>query len=172
MNMPYGQLKGFKNITQTLCMKLLEKVSREFFLQKLINRLGLEHCVKLLGYKDHNVVLKKLNNSHIFLLASYTTFDGEQEGIPNVLMEAMATGLPIVATDHSGIPELVKHGISGFIAKEKDKKGLAKLILKLIQNQNIWGDMGKAGSLYVNKEHNNDLVNKKIINIFNLLLRC
>lgn len=62
---------------------------------------------------------KLMDEAHIFLLPSITATDGDQEGIPEVLMEAMASGLPVISTFHSGIPELVIDGETGFLGPGK-----------------------------------------------------
>jgi len=139
-------------------------------LELMIKELHVQDHVKIVGYLPHAQVLKKLYQSHIALLSSVTTDQGEQEGIPNVLMEAMATGLPVVATRHSGISELVQDGVTGFLVAEKDVDGLADRIAYLIEHSELWAPMGKAGSSYVKKEHNKKIANKRLITIFKQLL--
>ena len=58
-------------------------------------------------------------------------------------MEAMAMGLPVISTEHSGIPELVENGISGFLVKERDVDDLFEKLKYLIENPDIWVEMGK-----------------------------
>ncbi len=136
-----------------------------------VKKLNLEKCVSLLGFQLHNKVITELNHAHVFLLTPYTSDSGIQEGIPNVLMEAMATGLPAISTYNGGIPELVKDGISGFLVPEKNVDLLIEKMAYLIENPECWGAMGKAGSRQVNREHNKDRANDRLIDIFFSVLK-
>ena len=106
---------------------------------------GLESVVHLVGWKNQSEVAKALADSHILLVPSVTAADGDQEGIPVVLMEAMATGMPVVATRHSGIPELVEDGVSGYLAPERDADALADRIAQLAAAPSRWSEVGRSG---------------------------
>jgi colanic acid/amylovoran biosynthesis glycosyltransferase len=93
-----------------------------------IERLGIGAQVTLLGWQDQEAIARLVAGSHLLLLPSVTASDGDQEGIPVSAMEAMATGLPVVATRHSGIPELVRAGENGWLVAERDAAGLAAAI--------------------------------------------
>ncbi|MGI8438006.1 MAG: glycosyltransferase [Chthoniobacterales bacterium] len=69
--------------------------------------------------------------SHLFLHPSETGADGNQEGVPNAMLEAMASGLPVFATRHGGIPEAIENGISGMLVAERDDDALAQALLQL-----------------------------------------
>ncbi|MFY0543722.1 glycosyltransferase [Brevibacillus sp. H7] len=112
---------------------------------KQVRKLNLEDKVRFLGALPHQEVAKEMNKADLFALASITDSTGNQEGIPNVLKEAMASGLPVVSTWHAGIPELVEDGKSGFLVPERDSNALAQRILDLIHLSNQWGEMGKRG---------------------------
>ena len=71
-------------------------------------------------------------DSHIFIHPSQVAVDGNQEGIPNAMLEAMSTGLPVVATRHGGIPEAVTSGESGILVDEGDIKAVAEALLNLM----------------------------------------
>jgi len=75
-----------------------------------------------------------IKSSDILIAPSITSKNGDIEGIPNVLKEAMAAGVPVISTYHSGIPELVIDGYNGLLAPEKDIKALAEKIIYLIKN--------------------------------------
>ena len=125
-------------------------------LQNQITELGLEQHVNLLGWRSHNEVKQKLNETHIFLAPSVTASNGEKEGIPNAVKEAMAQGIPVVATRHSGIPELVTHNLSGFLVSEKDSKALADKIEHLCEHRELWSKMSAAARKSV--EDNFDII--------------
>ncbi len=94
-------------------------------LRERIRALGLEEQVHLLGAKTQNEVAALLAESHCYVQPSVVTPSGKMEGIPVSLMEALASGLPVVATDISGIPELVRPEETGWLVPEKDPAALA-----------------------------------------------
>lgn len=135
-------------------------------LLKLILDLNVSDKIKLLGVKIQNEVVDILDNSHIFIAPSITSEDKNQEGIPNVLKEAMAMGLPVVSTYHSGIPELVHDGISGYLLQEKNIDNLADKIQYLINHTDLWADLGKSGRKYVIEHFDIDKLNDELVNIY------
>jgi len=130
-------------------------------LQDLIETLGLERHISLVGLKTPDEVIKLLETSHIFILPSVTR--NAQEGIPNALKEAMAMGIPVVSTYHAGIPELVENGITGFLVPEKDEHALADKIEFLIEHTEIWNSIVLAGRRFVEKHFEREKENKKLI---------
>ncbi len=100
-------------------------------IEKLIIDMGLEKKITMLGFRPQEEINTLLQGADVFLLPSITASDGDMEGIPVALMEAMAIGLPTVATFHSGIPELITNNISGLLADEKDHMMLANKIIEL-----------------------------------------
>jgi colanic acid/amylovoran biosynthesis glycosyltransferase len=82
--------------------------------------------VNFLGARSHDEVARLMAGHHVLLVPSVTDAQGGMEGIPVAIMEAMASGLLVVASDHSGIPEIVRHAENGFLAPEKDDEALAR----------------------------------------------
>lgn len=132
------------------------------FLQKLIEKLYATDYITLVGKLPHHKVADMLKKAHIFVLPSITPESGNQEGIPNGLMEAMAMGLPVVSTEHAGIPELVQDGESGFLVPERDSMGLIEKIGYLIERPSLCIQMGKKGRMYVEQEHNTKVENERL----------
>ncbi len=108
---------------------------QEAFLRTLIINENLQDHVQLVGFKPQEEVKRYLDHADIFLLPSLTARDGDMEGIPVALMEAMATGLPVVSSDHSGIPELIQHDVSGWLADEGDTQSLAAILFSLASGE-------------------------------------
>ncbi len=94
-------------------------------LEDQARRLGLLKQVRFLGARDSGTIRRYLKDADIFLAPSVTTGRGEKEGIPVVLMEAMASGVPVVTTTTGAIRELVQDGRTGFLVFEKDEQALA-----------------------------------------------
>lgn len=103
-------------------------------IEESIKKRGLEDNVELLGWLDQQQLLEQYRIAQMFLHPSEKTKEEDQEGIPNSMLEAMATGLPVVATLHGGIPEAVKNGHDGLLVPEKSPEELAAAILKLMDN--------------------------------------
>lgn len=139
-------------------------------LQRLIQELNAGDVVKLLGWKQQQEIVEILNDADILLAPSVTSKDGDQEGTPVVLMEAMAMGLPVVSTKHSGIPELVENGVSGFLVPERDVDTLVEKLGYLIEHPELWSGMGRAGRAYIEEHYNIDKLNDRLVNIYQHLL--
>jgi colanic acid/amylovoran biosynthesis glycosyltransferase len=135
-------------------------------LQQLIQELSVDPIVTLVGWKHQLEIIDILKNSDIMLAPSVTSKNGDREGIPVVLMETMAMGLPIVSTVHSGIPELVENGVSGFLVPEKDVDALAEKLNYLVENPEIWNKMGAAARAFVEEHYNINKLNDKLVEIY------
>jgi colanic acid/amylovoran/stewartan biosynthesis glycosyltransferase WcaL/AmsK/CpsK len=94
-------------------------------LESFAEELGIARHVTFAGWQDQHGVAQMMLEHDVLLAPSVTDSIGDQEGIPVTLMEAMATGLPVIATRHSGIPELIEDGVSGVLVAERDTAGLA-----------------------------------------------
>jgi glycosyltransferase involved in cell wall biosynthesis len=86
------------------------------------------------GFVSQNQLRELFYQSHIFLHPSERSGDGNQEGVPNSMLEAMASGLPVFATEHGGIPEAIENGRSGILVKERDDGSLAHVLLERTSN--------------------------------------
>ncbi|MBD2101127.1 glycosyltransferase [Leptolyngbya sp. FACHB-261] len=139
-------------------------------LEQLSQKLDVSHIVKLPGWKQQPEIIEILTGSDILLAPSVTSGDGDQEGIPVVLMEAMALGLPVLSTEHSGIPELVKHGHSGFLVPERDVDALVDKLELLIANADAWASMGKSGREYVEQYYDIHKLNNQLAETYEQLL--
>jgi colanic acid/amylovoran biosynthesis glycosyltransferase len=128
-------------------------------LEQLIHALGINQQVELKGRTDHQEVKKELEQCDLFTLASVTASDGNEEGIPNAIMEAMAIGRVVVSSAHAGIPELVEHQKTGYLVPERDVEQLAGMLLYAIENQAEWANLLQTGREKVEQEHD---INKQI----------
>lgn len=106
--------------------------------QDLADQLGVGDRVEFLGFLNQEELKKEVAQAHLFLHPSRVCRDGNQEGVPNSMLEAMATGLPVVATRHGGIPEAIEENESGLLVDEEDWEGLSDLILRLIKDPQLY----------------------------------
>jgi colanic acid/amylovoran biosynthesis glycosyltransferase len=118
-------------------------------LEMLAAGLGISKDVHFVGFLPQSKLLGLYLSSHLFLHPSETPPDENQEGIPNSILEAMATGLPILATRHGGIPEAVEHGRSGVLVQEEDHVGLARSIKEIATNPHVLYEMGMSARMAV-----------------------
>ena len=139
-------------------------------LQQLIHELNMTDKIHLRGWKNQQEIIEIINDSHIFIAPSVTAKDGNQDAPVNTLKEAMAMGLPVIATHHGGIPELVQNGISGFLVPERDSNAIANQLAYLIEHPDTWKKMGIAGRNYVEKNYNIKTLNDELINIYQSIL--
>ncbi|MFT5468308.1 MAG: colanic acid/amylovoran biosynthesis glycosyltransferase [Verrucomicrobiales bacterium] len=113
-------------------------------LQALARELGISEAVSFLGFLNQNELRAAMNRAHVFVHPSRTSTDGNREGVPNSMLEAMATGLPVVATRHGGIPEAVEEGVSGLLVDEDDEDGLTQQLLAVLEDGELRLQLGKA----------------------------
>src|SRR6202163_189927 len=111
-------------------------------LEMLAAGLGVSNDVHFVGFLSQSKLLGLYLSSHLFLHPSETPPDENQEGIPNSILEAMATGLPILATRHGGIAEAVEHGRSGVLVSEEDHIGLARSMQEMTSSPRALIEMG------------------------------
>ncbi len=121
-------------------------------LAELARQLGIQNAVELRGFLDQQALAKLFAESHVFMHPSEMTSDKNQEGVPNSMLEAMATGLPVLATDHGGIPEAVSHGISGLLVPERDHEALMQAMFRCIEHPEQLAEMGRAAAESVREE--------------------
>lgn len=140
-------------------------------LQQLIDELGVNGNAKLLGWKQRPEVVEILQQADIMVTPSITATTGAREGIPNVLKEAMAMGLPVISTQHSGIPELIEDGVSGFLVPEHDVDALAQKLGYLIDHSELWSEMSRAGRAHLEEHYNLNQLNDRLVEIYEQLLK-
>jgi len=119
--------------------------------------------INLLGKQSQEVVKNNLNASDVFLLPSVRAKNGDMEGVPVALMEAMANGLIALSTYHSGIPELIEDGVSGFLVEESQVEQIANKLIKISELS-----VEQVERIRINarskctEEFDNDVLNQKL----------
>ena len=111
-------------------------------LEMLAAGLGIFKDVHFVGFLSQPKLLDLYASSHLFLHPSETSPNQDQEGVPNSILEAMATGLPVAGTQHGGIPEAVEHGRTGLLVPEEDHVALANAMQEITQVPGLLTEMG------------------------------
>lgn len=122
--------------------------------ERAILRASLWDRVVMRGALPHAETLREMQKAHLFVLPSLTASDGDMEGTPTVLMEAQASGMPVVSTFHADIPEVVLDGESGFLVPERDSRVLADRLSHLLKNPDLWPEIGQAGRRHIERRYN------------------
>ena len=107
-----------------------------------------------------------LQRADLFALASFVTDDGDRDGIPNVLVEAMACGLPVVSTTVAGIPELVKPGQNGLLVPPRDVAGLAEALAALLRDPEQRQALGRRARQTVVAHFDLQAAAREIVGLF------
>src|SRR5437868_2790096 len=115
-------------------------------LGRVAAELGVADKVFFTGFISQNQLRELFYQSHIFLHPSEVGGDGNQEGVPNSMLEAMASGLPVFATEHGGIPEAIENGRSGILVKERDDTALAIVLLERTANPQALAAIARHGA--------------------------
>jgi glycosyltransferase involved in cell wall biosynthesis len=123
-------------------------------LQSLARELQIDDAVDFAGFVPQEKLRELFYSSHIFLHPSETGRDGNQEGVPNSMLEAMASGLPVFATRHGGIPEAVENNVSGILVNERDHRALGDAVIDCAKDSARLAAMGSAASDSVAKNFN------------------
>ena len=141
-------------------------------LLRQISNLGLENKISIRNFVPHNKVPDIMHNHHIFCLPSVVSSRGIEEGTPNVLKEACATGMPVVATNHSGIPHVIHDGKNGFLVQERNIEQLSEKLIYLIDHPEIWEEMGVYGRKHIEQNFDKKGQAKKLENIYQGLIKA
>lgn len=141
-------------------------------LNALIQELGAQSYITLVGPKPQEEVAHLLRQAHVLLAPSVTAADGNMEGLPVALMEALATGLPVISTRHSGIPELVQHDRTGLLVPERDPVALASALMLLLSNGGLYVSLSTEGRRRVETEFDVAVLNDRLHEIIRGLSRA
>ena len=117
-------------------------------LDALIRQHGLERSVDLAGFVPHTDgrLLEHYRTADVFVHFSTTQPDNDKEGIPGTIVEAMASGLPVIATKHAGIPEVITDGTHGILLDEKNTAGITRSLAQLYDSRDLRAQLGRAAA--------------------------
>ncbi|MGD0335608.1 MAG: glycosyltransferase [Candidatus Omnitrophota bacterium] len=139
-------------------------------IEEYIRTSGIEDKVVLGPAMPHSVFINELFKHDIFVLASRTASNGDAEGIPNVLKEAMASGMPVISTYHAGIPELIEDGKTGFLVQEDDSRGILEKAEWIIDNREKVFSVCLNARFFIEKNFNIKETSLKLESVYNKML--
>ena len=132
----------------------------------LVKSLQLENAVSLPGVMNSDEIAQLMRKAFAFVQHSVTPASGDMEGTPLSILEAAASGLPVISTEHGGILEAVIHGKTGYLVPEYDVAGMAACMKKLAAQPALARSMGKEGQLHIRENYNEE---KQFEKLFQLL---
>lgn len=121
-------------------------------LARLVADEGLEQSVSLVGWLAHPEVLELYRRASLFVLPCIVTDEGDRDGIPNVILEAMAARLPVVSTRVSGIPEVISDGETGVLVPERDPVAISAAVARLLNNSHLSARIAEQAQQFVTSE--------------------
>ena len=165
-----GRLAGRTNIEITIIGDSDGSPASEHEKRKIlgaIEKYGLGDKTRMLGYQPHSTLISEALDHHIFLSPSVTAQNGDTEGgAPVSIIEMSATGMPVVATRHCDIPEVVLDGVTGYLAGERDVEGLVNCLDRLISQPDTWGELAHKARRHVEKSFDSRLQGEKLGEIY------
>ena len=118
-------------------------------LEELAGELGVAGKIEFVGFLSEAELGELFASAHAFVHPSQVTEEQDQEGVPNAMLEAMATGLPVLATKHGGIPEAVDDKKAGLLVEERDDVGVAAAMESLAADETLWRALGNSAAVDV-----------------------
>ena len=115
--------------------------------------LGMAHAVDLCGIRTPDEIVALMHRSRAFVQHSVVTRDNDHEGTPLAVLEAMASAVPVIATRHAGIADVVEHGTRGLLGAEHDTAAMAASMVRMMDEPETASRMGSAGRAYVEVHH-------------------
>ena len=136
----------------SLRLRMIGDGDQKGLCEQTVRELGVGDAVFLAGAQSHSEVKESLARASVFIQHSVTAENGDQESQGISLLEAMASGVPTVVTDHNGFSETVVDGMTGFLSPEGDVDGMARGILRLAEDRDLSRSFGAAGRARVEEE--------------------
>lgn len=151
---PVPLLKAFARVAQThdLTLELIGDGELQPKAEALAKSLGIADRVIFTGRLPHDEIMQRMRSSMLYIQHFQTTTNGDTEGMPGVIAEAMACGLPIVTTRHAGIPDHVEDGVNGRLTEPGDIEGMAQAIAVLSGDSLLRANLGAAARQYAVRE--------------------
>ena len=135
-------------------------------LERAVSELGLAGRLHLLGSMTQRQLFDEYRRASAFCLPCRVADSGDRDGIPNVMVEAMACGLPVVGTQVSGIPELVVSGQNGLLVAPEDPEAVAEALVRLYEDPRLARSLGMRAKATVRERFDGDLLVRELASLF------
>ncbi|PYL42987.1 MAG: colanic acid biosynthesis glycosyltransferase WcaL [Verrucomicrobia bacterium] len=135
-------------------------------LDNKIAALGLEEHVTLSGAQTHEEVKLAYGRAHVFALPCVVAADGDRDGLPNVLIEAMASGVPVVSTTVVGIPELIESERHGLLVPPGEPRALANALERLLADASLRDRLARAARARIEERFSSERIAERLMNLF------
>ena len=169
---PHLTLLAFRKVLDRCASARLSMIADGPLLEPcrhIVSALKMTHAVKFLGPKNHTEVANAMKNARSFVQHSVTTSCGDSEGTPVGVLEAGASGLPVVSTRHAGIADVVIENETGFLVDEYDIDGMAEHMIKLAEKPELALEMGLRARKHIEDSFS---MQKSINTLWNIILKC
>lgn len=131
----------------------------------LASAFGMNNAIEFRGAQPHHEVARAMQEASVFIQHSVRAHTGDMEGTPNSVLEACASGLPVVATRHAGIPDVVVEGETGWLVEEGDVLGMGKAMERLVREPDLAVQAGRAGRKRIEKHFSMDKSLRKLLDV-------
>lgn len=136
------------------------------YLLSYINELNIDNYVDLCPYVTQDKVRDFFSHSDLFVLPSIVSSNGDRDGLPNVILESMLCGVPVITTSVSAIPEVVNHLKTGVLVGGKDELGIADAIITLMKNKGLYDEIARTARDEVREKFNIEICNNLLVEVF------
>ncbi len=132
---------------------------------RLVKGLKLENNIHLLGAVEHSEIIRMMSDSDVYIQHSVEAFDGDSEGLPNSILEAAASGVPIVSTAHAGISDVLVHRENALLVEENDLDAMAEAIIEVYENFDMAQNLAFNARKTIESNHELNYTLDKLKNI-------
>ncbi|MCC5908494.1 MAG: glycosyltransferase [Balneolaceae bacterium] len=138
--------------------------------KNLVIELGLNDSVQFHGFQPVETILDALRNHTLLLAPSVTASDGDMEGLPNTILEAMAAGTPVITTRHAAIPEAIIHEKSGFLADQRDTKELGLILDRIANGETNLGKIRRNARKIIEEQYSIDKMVQNVEKVYDRVI--
>ena len=147
-------------------LHIVGKGAEEACLKHYCRQFGLEQVIIFMGWQNPAQIKELYVHSDIFVLPSVVASNGDRDGIPNVVLEAMSVGIPVISTPVSGIPEVIQNDINGLLVSERDSEQLANAISLLVSDIQLRNALVKNAYKTIQEKFDSNQCNQLLIKLF------